>query len=74
MSVVKLTRARRAFEAWLEAQEDYPSGVAKDAGVSDEAARRWLRLGAWPSMESAIKLRITRGLDLNALADGTRQV
>lgn len=64
-----LRRARRRFDDWLNNQEDFPTGIAKDAGVSAEAVRRWARDGAWPSMQSAIQLRLRRGLDLNRLAD-----
>lgn len=64
--ILQLTRAQRALMAWLKEQPDFPHGVAKDAGVTTEAARRWVA-GGWPGAEPLLRLRYRRGLDLNSL-------
>jgi hypothetical protein len=63
----RMGEARARFDRWLEKQTDFPQGVARDAGVSTEAVRRWKRDGAWPSMEAALALAVKRKLDLNSL-------
>ena len=64
--ILQLSRAQRALMAWLKDQPDFPHGVARDAGVTPEAARRWVA-GGWPGAEPLLRLRYRRGLDLNGL-------
>ena len=64
--ILQLNRAQRALMAWLRDQPDFPHGVAKDAGVTPEAARRWLA-GGWPGAEPLLRLRHRRGLSIDAL-------
>lgn len=68
MSVMLTARRHRQFRAWVD---HAPSRtIAKAAGVSAEAVRRWKRGEGFPDSTALFNLHFKSGLDLHALARG----